>query len=69
MPSETPRLPQETYQKMLRRGASGGLGLQAGDVAEFPRRKNAIAAAIIPSLVGTLLFFSVAFVAIVMVAG
>jgi len=54
---------------MLRRGASGGLGLQAGDVAEFPRRKNAIAAAIIPSLVGTLLFFSVAFVAIVMVAG
>ena len=40
MPSETPRLPQETYTKMLRRGASGGLGLQAGDVAEYARKRN-----------------------------
>lgn len=40
MPSETPRLPQETYTKMLRRGASGGLGLQAGDVAEYKKTRN-----------------------------
>ena len=32
MPSERPKMPNETHQSMLRRGASLGLRLQAGEV-------------------------------------
>lgn len=40
MPSERPNMPSETYEKMLRRGASRGLGLQAGEVAWYPNRND-----------------------------
>lgn len=40
MPSETPRMPGQTFKSMLNRGASKGLGLQAGEIAWYPNRKD-----------------------------
>jgi len=40
MPSEHPRMPGQTHASMLRHGASKGLGLQAGEVAWYPNRKD-----------------------------
>ena len=40
MPSERPRMPGQTHASMLRHGASKGLGLQAGEVAWYPNRKD-----------------------------
>jgi hypothetical protein len=37
MPTESPRMPGETYKSMLRRGESRGLRLQAGEVAWYPK--------------------------------
>jgi hypothetical protein len=37
MPTESPKMPDETYESMLRRGESRGLGLQAGEVAWYPK--------------------------------
>jgi len=40
MPVETPRVPLETHQSMLRRNETPGLRLQAGEVAMFPRKRG-----------------------------
>jgi len=44
MPSERPRMPGETYKSMLSHGSAKGLGLQAGEVAWYPKinKKRAI---------------------------
>jgi len=40
MPSERPNMPGQTHASMLRHGASKGLGLQSGEVAWYPNRKD-----------------------------
>lgn len=40
MPNETPHLPQETHESLLRHGESKGLRLQAFEVAFRPKKKN-----------------------------
>ena len=40
MPSEQPQNPSETYESLLRHGASKGLGLQAGEVAWYPNKSD-----------------------------
>lgn len=37
MPIEDPRMPSDSYDRMLKRGGNGHLGLVAGEVAEFAR--------------------------------
>jgi len=47
MPSEDPRLPSETYESLLRRDHTKGLGLQAGEVASYPRLRRSKAPLVI----------------------
>ena len=59
MPSETPHMPHETYESMLRHGESRGLRLQAFEVAFRPKKKkNApffLTVAFIMSILGLLI--------------
>jgi hypothetical protein len=38
--NDTPNMPAETHQSMLRRGASNGLSLQAYEVASMDKTKS-----------------------------
>ena len=40
MPSEHPKMPGETHKSLLGHGSSKGLGLQAGEVAWYPNKKD-----------------------------
>jgi len=40
MPSEIPKMPGETYEHLLRRGGSHGLGLMANEVAWVKSRPS-----------------------------
>lgn len=40
MPSETAKMPSETYDSLLLHGASKGLGLQANEVAWYPNKND-----------------------------
>ena len=41
MPTETPHLPQETYQSLLSHGQADGLPLLAYEIASYDRRSRA----------------------------
>ena len=47
MPSEDPRLPSDTYESLLRRDHTSGLGLQTGEVAFYPRLRRSKSALMI----------------------
>lgn len=40
MPSETPKMPEETHMSLLRHGESRALALRAYEVAEFAKPKT-----------------------------
>ena len=40
MPSEQPKMPFDSHARALNHGANRGLPLQAGEIAEYPRRSS-----------------------------
>lgn len=57
MPTEQPHMPNETYESMLRRGASKGLGVQAFEVAYVSKKSKAMT--VLVSCVTTLIVVAI----------